>query len=307
MPQAPNAVVAQIVGASIHRANERVERYNAWLEEQPEWVGSTRTRLRSESEYLIAEGDSWFHLPDAVDLVDALRRFGYEVRSVAHHGDALHSMAYLPAQLDSVAEECLQLHRVGVIPKAILLSGGGNDLTQSALDVLLHDQRSESPGSLNVDVVAGAIHVRLRDAYLRWLSLITELCSQVFVGSAKRVPIVLHGYANPIPDGRRYRDGKLFYPGPWLEPAFVEHGYTNLDDRTDMMKRILGELNLMLQRLGTEQRMEHVRYVDVRDIPKEKPPQHTEEWIDELHLAETPLWDISVRFAHVIDDYWSGA
>jgi hypothetical protein len=74
---------------------------------------------------LIAEADSWFDYP----LNDILRlledHHGYDVESVAHKGDRVEEMAYGLGQLEEFTRRIEKLLRRNVIPKAVLLSGGG--------------------------------------------------------------------------------------------------------------------------------------------------------------------------------------
>ena len=45
------------------------------------------------------------------------------------------------------------------------------------------------------------------------------------IGSAKQVPIVVHAYDHPFPDGETYMFGMC----PWLEPKFTRKGYNTAD------------------------------------------------------------------------------
>jgi hypothetical protein len=81
---------------------------------------------------LIAEGDS-VRLPgdDAGYPEDD---FNYRIESVAHKGDTVEGIAYDPAQVKTLARSNTS-GRTDV-PRAILLSGGGNDIAGSEFAVL---------------------------------------------------------------------------------------------------------------------------------------------------------------------------
>jgi hypothetical protein len=77
---------------------------------------------------VIAEGDSWFDYPFHDILSDLEDNYGFDVESVAHRGDTIEDMAYSGGQLDDFSRLVEKVLRIGVLPRAILLSGGGNDV-----------------------------------------------------------------------------------------------------------------------------------------------------------------------------------
>ncbi len=87
-----------------------------------------RAATRASAGLLLAEGDSWFDYP-FFDVIEELEEgFNYSVESVAHKGDTVEEMAYDVNQLDKLARKLEKLGREGKVPRAILLSGGGNDI-----------------------------------------------------------------------------------------------------------------------------------------------------------------------------------
>ena len=79
---------------------------------------------------LVAEGDSWFDYP-FVDVLTELEDRGFDVEAVAHRGDTVEDMAYSGGQLDAFSRRIRKVMQGGDRPRAILLSGGGNDLAVS--------------------------------------------------------------------------------------------------------------------------------------------------------------------------------
>jgi lysophospholipase L1-like esterase len=222
--------------------------------------------------WIVAEGDSWFDYPGS-DVLDWLHQFGYDIESVARAGDRAEMMAFGRGQLDKFALAIEKVIAAGHKPKAILLSGGGNDIAGAEFGFLLNHAGSPRQG-LNDSVITGVIDERVQDAYVHIIRKVTELCRQM-VNS--EVPIVLHGYGYPIPDGDGVLGGFGPLPGPWLRPGFIEKGFGNLEDNKATMKKLMDRFNVMLDRVA--KMFTHVTYVDLRKLlPAEK-----KFWANELH------------------------
>jgi hypothetical protein len=222
--------------------------------------------------WLIAEGDSWFDYPGN-DVLDWLHQFGYDVESVARAGDRAEMMAFGRGQLDKFAAAIEKVIAVQHKPKAILLSGGGNDIAGAEFGFLINHAGSPRQG-LNDSVITGVIDERLQDAYVHIIRKVTLLCEQMLNESVK---IVLHGYGHPIPDGDGVLGGFGPLPGPWLRPGFIEKGFGNLAENTATMKKLMDRFNLMLQRVAAM--FTHVKYVDLRPLL----PAQKKHWANELH------------------------
>src|SRR5262245_11036491 len=122
-------------------------------------VGATAT-----AGVLVAEGDSWFDYPfnDVLRLLED--HHAYDVESVAHKGDPVEEMAYGLGQLEELTRRLEKLLRQNTIPKAVLLSGGGNDVAGDAFGMLLNHAGSAVAG-LNEQILNGVIDQRVRVAY----------------------------------------------------------------------------------------------------------------------------------------------
>jgi hypothetical protein len=94
---------------------------------------------------LIAEGDSWFDYPmqDVIRLLEDDHLF--DVESVAHKGDCVEDMAHSEGQFEEFARRLEKLLRENKIPRAILLSGGGNDIAGDEFAILLNHAASALP------------------------------------------------------------------------------------------------------------------------------------------------------------------
>jgi hypothetical protein len=79
-----------------------------------------------------------------------------------------------------------------------------------------------------------------------------------------RVPILVHGYDYPVPDGRGFLGGWGPLPGPWLEPGFREKGYDNLSERIGITRDLIDRFYTMLADATALSAFSHVSVVDLR-------------------------------------------
>ncbi len=227
---------------------------------------------------IAAQGDSWFDYPGA-DVLSMLElRKGVEVASCAHRGDTLEAMAYSPEQGRKLARLFEGIKRQGRRPDAVLVSAGGNDVAGDELALLLNHDSAALP-NISPEVLAGVM-LRLEVAYRTLLFGITGLCRH-FYGC--EIPIVIHGYANPIPDGRGFMGGGGILPGPWLRPSLVRKGYLDLERGAEIMRDLIDRFALMLCRVTSTPGLEHVRAIDLRPTLAAVPGEHHSLWADELH------------------------
>jgi lysophospholipase L1-like esterase len=244
---------------------------------------------------LIAEGDSWFDYPlhDVLSMLED--EHGFDVESVARKGDTVEDMAYAGGQFDDFARLLEKLLRQGRVPDAILMSGGGNDIAGDQFFMLLnHAASGLSP--LNDDVVRGVIDVRLRDAYVFLISGITEIAVRLLNRS---IPIIVHGYDCPVPDGRGFLGGFSLLPGPWLEPGFHRKGHGSLNANTTVMGKLIDRFNAMLRQLAGAAGFGHVRYVDLRGTLSHA-AAYKRDWANELHPTERGFRAVALKIANAI-------
>jgi hypothetical protein len=245
---------------------------------------------------LVAEGDSWFNYPwtDILRLLED--EHGYDVESVAHFGDTVEEMAYSGGQLERFSRLIEKQLRRGRVPKAILLSGGGNDLAGTEFGMLLDHARSAAAG-LNEQVASGIIDQRGRLAYITILSAVTEIC-QEWIG--RPLPILVHGYDYPVPDGRGFLGGWAFLPGPWLEPGFREKGFVRMQVRKAIVRDLVDRFNIMLQGVTVLPEFSHVTYVDLRKTLSTG-RDYKQDWDNEMHPTATGFRLVTDRFVEVLN------
>jgi lysophospholipase L1-like esterase len=250
------------------------------------------------SHVLVAEGDSWFDYP-FYDILKILEDdHGFDVESVSHKGDRVEDMAYSDGQLDEFTRRIEKLLRNGSVPpKAILLSGGGNDVAGDEFGMLLNHKASSVAG-LNYNVVNGIINERIMSSYLTIIQRVTEICKSR-VGNP--LPILIHGYDYPVPDGRGYLGGWWFLPGPWFEPGFRVKGFGIIQERINIVKDLIDLFNEMLQTIASRPEFEHVHFVDVRKTLSTLPDKYQADWDNELHPTEQGFKAITAKFVQVIN------
>ena len=157
----------------------------------------------SESPSLIfAEGDSWFDYL-AYDILDKLDWRGFDVEHVANRGDTRVEMARCRAQHYRLAKLLLKIARDKRRPSVILVSGGGNDLAKKGTLRKLLNRNNTDKLILNREAVGEFVDVTLRQAYIDLLHYLTFLSRKIFP-NGKSIPIVVHGYAYPVPDGTQF-------------------------------------------------------------------------------------------------------
>ncbi len=208
-------------------------------------------------------------------------------------GDTVEAMAYSGGQLADLSRELEKVIRWRQIPKAILLSGGGNDVAGSEFHMLLNHSASPRSG-LNQQVVSGIIDERVRPAYARIISAVTRICE---VRAGRRIPILGHGYDYPVPDGRGYLGGFSVLPGPWLEPGFRLKGYTALDERKALARELIDRFNDMLGGLVAEIEYSHVRYVNLLGTLSDRDVDYRDWWDNELHPTKKGFTAVTNKFA----------
>lgn len=243
---------------------------------------------------VIAEGDSWFDYPLHDVLKDLEDVYGYDVESVSHKGDRVEDMAYSDGQLDDFSRRVEKVLRGGVKPKAILVSGGGNDIAGDEFALLLNHAASASAG-LNDAIVTGVIDQRLFDSYVTILNAITAVC-QDRIGEA--VPIIVHGYDYSVPDGRGFAGGFWLLPGPWLEPGFRRKGYP-VSLRAPVVRTLIDRFNAMLGRVSSIGQFGHVKYLDLRGTLATG-ASYKDWWANELHPTAKGFAAVTDKFAALI-------
>ena len=250
---------------------------------------------RKTAGVIVAEGDSWFDYP-MQDVLQVLEDdYLYDVESVAHKGDCVEDMAYSKGQFEELARRLEKLLRDGKVPNAILLSGGGNDIAGDEFAILLNHAASSLP-PLNESIVSGVVDIRLKDAYVSILSGLTTITKN-YLG--RPLPIVVHGYDHPVPDGRGFMGGWWALPGPWLKPGFTKKGHVDQAANTKLVADLIDRFNTMLQSVTSLPAFAHVHYLDLRHTLRND-ASYKKDWANELHPSKSGFDLVTKKFADVL-------
>lgn len=263
----------------------------------PQIPARTRSLLGSPASagVLVAEGDSWFDYPfhDVLQLLED--EYLYDVESVAHKGDCVEDMAHSAGQFEEFARRLEKLLRGNKVPRAVLLSGGGNDIAGDEFALLLNHAASGLP-VLNDDIVRGVVDVRLKAAYAHMIVGLTQIANS-YLG--RPIPIVTHGYDYAVPDGRGFLGGFWLLPGPWLEPGFRRKGHTDFGGNTKVVAELIDRFNEMLRGLAASPQFGHVHYLDLRATLR-RDQFYKRDWANELHPTEDGFRRVTEKFAALI-------
>lgn len=278
-------IVTESVKAGKERAEALIARQKA----------AKSTAFAEPPRYLIAEGDSWFDYPLFQDILEALEDdHNFRIRSSAHHGDTAESMAYEDNQLDNtrrVFQDLAEDNSNGSrTPKAVLLSCGGNDVASIFAVLLNHKKAAPTLPVLNDAIVRGVLDVRVKAAIS---SLIASMIGFSEAYFHQQIPIVIHGYGFPVPDGRGFP--LLGLSGPWLKPGFAAKGYVSADPQADaelqananVMQVLIGRFNAVLASIA-----QHfgglVKHVDLTSVFSNAVAgqAYQSDWRDEMHATK---------------------
>jgi hypothetical protein len=279
----------QIIAESVKGGQQRAE---ALIARQR---AARSAALAGPPRYLIAEGDSWFDYPAFQDIVEALEDdHNYRIRSSAHHGDTAESMAYEDNQLDKtrrVFQDLAEDNANGAkTPKAILLSCGGNDLAGIFVVLLNHKKAVPTLPILNEAIVQGVLDMRVKAAISSLIASVMGFSTAYF---NEQIPILIHGYGFPVPDGRGFPI--LGLRGPWLKPGFAAKGYVSKDpqsvqelqDNAAVMVALIGRFNTVLADIA-----QHfgglVKHVDLTGVFSNvvAGDAYQNDWRDEMHATK---------------------
>ena len=247
--------------------------------------------------FLVAMGDSWFDYPFHDVLTKLDDEHGYNIESAARAGDPIENMAYQGGQIDRFARCVEKVIAHGAVPKAILLSGGGDDIAGREFGMLLNSAVSPITG-WNPDVVEGVIDVRIRTAYTAILAAVNTVSEAYAPG--RTFPVLVHGYDYPVPDGRGFSWGWPF-PGPWLQPGLREKGFSDLDTGIALLRLLIDKFNQMVMDVASASAGQ-VHYIDLRNTLSTvvAGDAYKKWWANELHPTGDGFSAIATKFAAVL-------
>ena len=231
---------------------------------------------------LVAEGDSWFDypVPLSVDIIDCLRGFhGFQIEKHAKYGDTLENMIFGPS-VTTLMQAVREIR-----PKALLFSGGGNDVAGDEFGGYLNHKLSGLP-LVRPDVASYLIDT-VFDSYFRHLI-------QAVAAASPSTAIVTHGYGHTKPTGKGVINlPGISFIGPWLLPALSAKKITDAGEQVTCVFNLIDRYNEMLQRLASQ--FPKFKYVDLRPVLNPDA-----DWANELHLKNSACVRAANKIADVV-------
>ena len=262
---------------------------------------------RAKKYRLLADGDSWFDYPLGQDVLDYLNNyFKHPVTKLARAGSTLNELVYGPGDLlltdpsqgtTRLTEVVRKLREVENLPgqrfDAFLFSGGGNDIAGPEFFSFVNHAASHLTNP-NAEVLHGVVAATFEKAYEDMIDVLEAEARRENI----KLPIFVHGYDYPWPDGRGAV--ALGIAGPWFDPTFQKKGYPYDNDgpqhsqqlahRRTIVNRFIDAFNVMLDRLvakypGT-----------VHKVPTVGTLPDISQWANELHPTNPGFLLIAKQF-----------
>ena len=223
---------------------------------------------------IVAEGDSWFNLPDIIypDTIVDILQINYSIANIAMYGDELEHMILLAEYMPYLANGNVDF---------LMFSGGGNDVIGGG--ALANCINLYDPDHTNPKQAAYYINAEFEKALSRIDQLYRSLAAQVRKISPA-TKIVVHGYDYAIPR----------HEGQFLGKALQVRG---LDPAWDgplcdaIIAMMINRFNDRLQKLPSD----NVIYVDLRGTAG-----NVGGWFDELHPNAATARRMAKKFAKVL-------
>jgi hypothetical protein len=247
---------------------------------------------------LLADGDSWFDYPLGRDILDVLNNyFRHPVTKLARAGSTLNELVYGPDELFRTDPGQGKTRLTKVIEElrenqfdAYLFSGGGNDIAGPEFFSFINHAASALPNP-NEDVLDGVVNHTFRKAYEDMIEVLQLEAQRLGI----KLPIFVHGYDYPWPDGRGAI--ALGIAGPWFEDSFRRKGFPidepgvgDLLRRRTIVARFIDALNAMLDSLQTK----YAGVVYKVNLLGTLPNQN--DWANELHPRNPGFAALALKF-----------
>jgi lysophospholipase L1-like esterase len=224
---------------------------------------------------VLAEGDSWFNLPDLLypkDAMDILNRT-HNVVSVAKWGDTVENML--------AQKQYVQKLKAGTF-RHFVFSGGGNDVLGSIGAYVT----TRKPGDTDPANAPGYVKASFANKVKGIISGYETLANDVRKATGTKTVLYIHGYANAIPKKN----------GPYLGKRLEALGF---DPATvgplskAIVAHMVGQFNTALRNFAASRA--GIVYIDMR------PKMTASDWhTDEIHPKATGATKIAAAFAAAI-------
>ena len=246
---------------------------------------------------LLADGDSWFDYPLGQDVLDYLNnKFLHPVTKLARAGSTLNELVYGPGDLLQSDPSQGTTRLTEVVRKikeqkfdAYLFSGGGNDIAGPEFFSFVNNAASQLTNP-NAEVLHGVVSATFQKAYEDMIEVVQGAAAE----QKYKLPIFLHGYDYPWPDGRGAV--ALGIAGPWFDPTFKKKGYPfenhdlqQLQKRRVILNHFIDAFNAMLDVIVT-------KYSGVHKVPTLGTLPRIDQWANELHPTNPGFLAVAWKF-----------
>jgi hypothetical protein len=252
---------------------ETAELYRQAMAKRPE---EPKLESATASVKVLAEGDSWFNLPDLLypkDALDILNRT-HNVVSVAKWGDTVENML--------ARKQYVQKLRAGTF-RHFLFSGGGNDVLGSIGTYV----KTRKPGDTDPNNAPAYVKPSFATKVKGIISGYETLANDVRKVAGAKTVLYIHGYANAIPK----KNGP--YLGRRLEALGFDPAAVGPLSRA-IVASMVGQFNTALRNFAAGR--SGIVYVDMR------PRMTAADWhTDEIHPKASGATKIAASFAAAID------
>ena len=247
---------------------------------------------------ILADGDSWFDYPIGKDVLDYLNNyFRHPVTKLAKAGSTLNELVYGPDELFTGDPGKGKTRLTKVVEKlrqqefdAYLFSGGGNDIAGPEFFSFINHAASQLPNP-NREVLDGVVNGTFRKAYEDMIEVLLTEADRRNI----KLPILVHGYDFPWPDGRGAV--ALGIIGPWFEDTFRKKGFPlsgandpDLLRRRKIVAEFIKSLNAMLDSLQTKYLGKVFKVDLLGTLPNRS------DWANELHPTNAGFAAVAWKF-----------
>jgi len=239
---------------------------------------------------ILAEGDSWFLYPfyDAIParIVSGAARTPF-LLNLAHWGDvATEMLGY--EQRKRIIEHLR--HPANGPFDAFLFSAGGNDFAGNPFCLWLRQRTAKMKP-------ADAVYRPRFDALLAVVRAAYEDLIDICRTYQPDCVLFFHGYDYALPDGRRICPGV----GPWLEPSLTLKGWTDPEERNEIVRIMLRSMGDVLTDLA---KAHPGRVVVVPTLGTLR--QAPEDWSNEMHPRASGFETLAGVFLRSLHARFSG-
>jgi len=241
---------------------------------------------------LVSEGDSWFQFPFLIeDVIDHLG-VDYLIWSMDAAGDTAENMLGMSSEY----MEGLRMWKDQPV-RAFLLSAAGNDVIGadlagvSVLSRLLRDHQAGQPARWHI--VEAMLASVLGDLESHYRETIAKVRAEPGLAD---LPILVHGYDDALPSGFPGDRRNPIYADrdQWLGAPLRAHGIEETELREAIVRELIDELYVMLQRVAGNPDQTKVYVVDARgSIDRDQ-------WNDEIHGTDDGFAAVASRFHDVL-------